>query len=147
MFKMLRGVQLNIGIEKIDIHEGVIVKVLLDSGATEMFMDKKIVARHGFKLQKLEKLVAVRNVNGTNNSAGAITYQCKGDQSSTLQEIPQLIIVYEIYYNSPPGESSENQMRLMEGIIYIIYTTVSSCPYIVRGHLGLCLVSSEGLFY
>jgi len=37
-------------------------------------MDKKIVARHGFKLQKLEKLVAVRNVNGTNNSAGAITY-------------------------------------------------------------------------
>jgi len=74
MFKMLRGVWLNIGIEKIDIHEGVIVKVLLDSGATEMFMDKKMVARHGFKLQKLEKLVAVRNVDGTNNSAGAITY-------------------------------------------------------------------------
>ena len=68
-------------IEKIDIHEGVIVKVLLDSGATEMFMDKKMVARHGFKLQKLEKLVAVRNIDGTNNSAGAIS---KGDQSSTL---------------------------------------------------------------
>ena len=71
---MLKGVWLNIGIEKIDIYEGVIVKVLLDSGATEMFMDKKMVARHGFKLQKLEKLVAVRNVDGTNNSAGAITY-------------------------------------------------------------------------
>ena len=88
---MLREVQLNIGIEKIDIHEGVIVKILLDSGATEMFMNKKTVARHGFKLQKLEKLVAVRNVDSTNNSAGAITYQCKGDQSSTLQEIPQRI--------------------------------------------------------
>jgi len=47
---MLRGVWLNIGVEKIDIHEGVIVKAFLDSGATEMFMGKKIVARHGFKL-------------------------------------------------------------------------------------------------
>jgi len=38
---MLREVWLNIGIEKIDTHEGVIVKVLLDSGATGMFMDKR----------------------------------------------------------------------------------------------------------
>jgi len=38
-------------------------------------MNKKIVARHGFKLQKLEKLMVVRNVNGTNNSARAITHQ------------------------------------------------------------------------
>ena len=56
-------------------HEGVIVKVLLDSGMAEMFMDKKIVAKHGFRLQKLERPVMVRNVNRTNNSGGAITYQ------------------------------------------------------------------------
>ena len=31
-FKMLREVQLNIGVEKIDTHEGVMVKALLDSG-------------------------------------------------------------------------------------------------------------------
>jgi len=31
-------------------HEGVTVKVLLDSGATGMFMDKKMATRHGFKL-------------------------------------------------------------------------------------------------
>jgi len=49
--------------------------VLLDSGATGMFMDRKTVARHGFKLQKLDRPVAVRNVDGTNNSAGAITHQ------------------------------------------------------------------------
>jgi len=51
------------------------VKVLLDSGATGMFMDRKIVAKHKFRLQKLERLVTVRNVNGTNNSIGAITHQ------------------------------------------------------------------------
>jgi len=33
---------------------------------------------------------------------------CKDNWSGTLQEIPQLIIVYEICYNLPPGDSSEN---------------------------------------
>ena len=37
--KILREVWLNIGVEKIDMHEGVIVKALLDSGAMGMFMD------------------------------------------------------------------------------------------------------------
>jgi len=31
-------------------HEGITVKALLDSGAIEMFIDKKMAARHGFKL-------------------------------------------------------------------------------------------------
>ena len=68
---------MNIGVEKIDIHKGVMIKVLLDSNTIEMFMDKQIVARHGFKLQKLERPIAVRNIDGTNNSRGAITYQVK----------------------------------------------------------------------
>jgi len=74
---MLREVWLNIGVEKIDIHKGVMIKVLLDSNTIEMFMDKQIVARHGFKLQKLKRPIAVRNIDGTNNSRGAITYQVK----------------------------------------------------------------------
>jgi len=49
-FKMLKEVWLNIGLEKINIDEGVTVKALLDSGTTEMFMDRKMAARHGFKL-------------------------------------------------------------------------------------------------
>ena len=74
-FKILREVWLNIGIEKVDTHEGITVKALLDSGATEMFMDKKMAAKYGFRLQKLERPVMVRNVNGMNNSGGAITHQ------------------------------------------------------------------------
>jgi len=72
---MLREVWLNIGVEKIDTHEDIMVKVLLDSGTTGMFMNKKAVAKHGFRLQKLERPIAVRNVDGTNNSRGAITHQ------------------------------------------------------------------------
>jgi len=74
-FKILREVWLNIGVEKIDMHEGVMIKALLDSGATGMFMDRQMAARHGFKLQKLERSLVVRNVDGTNNSGGAITHQ------------------------------------------------------------------------
>jgi len=74
-FKILREIWLNIGVEKVDTHEGIIVKPLLDSGMTGMFMDKKMAAKHRFRLQKLERPVAVRNVDGTNNSRGAITHQ------------------------------------------------------------------------
>jgi len=75
MFKMLREVWLNIEVEKVDTHEGITVKALLDSSATGMFMDKKMAARHRFRLQKLERPVMVRNVDGMNNSGGAITHQ------------------------------------------------------------------------
>ena len=51
------------------------MKALLDSGAMGMFMDKKMAAKHGFKLQKLDRPMIVRNIDRTNNSRGAITYQ------------------------------------------------------------------------
>jgi len=66
---------LDIGIERTDTHEGIMIKVLLDSGATGMFIDRKMVAKHRFKLQKLERPVRVKNVNGIYNSREAITYE------------------------------------------------------------------------
>jgi len=60
-------------------YKGVIVKVLLDSSMIEMFMNKRMVAKYGFKLQKLERPIMVRNVNGTNNSGGTIIYQAKAN--------------------------------------------------------------------
>jgi len=71
-FKILRKVWLNVGIEKVDTHKDITVKVLLDSSIMGMFMNRKMA---GFKLQKLERSVIVRNVNGTNNSIGTITHQ------------------------------------------------------------------------
>ena len=57
-----------------NIHKSMTVKMLLDSSTTGMFMDRKMTARNGFKLQKLKKPVVVRNVDGTNNSRGAIIH-------------------------------------------------------------------------
>ena len=62
------------GIEKLDSHEGIMVKALLDSGATGLFTDKKFVEKHSFKMQKLERPVNIRNVDGTKNSRGIITH-------------------------------------------------------------------------
>jgi len=73
----LREVWIKIGLEKIDTHEGVTVKVLLDSGATGMFMDRKFAEKHGFKMDKLKKPLIVTNVDGSNNSGGNITHEVK----------------------------------------------------------------------
>jgi len=40
-----------------------------------MFMDRKMAAKHGFRLQKLKRPIVVRNVDGTNNSARTIAHQ------------------------------------------------------------------------
>jgi len=73
--KPLREVWLEVGIEKLDNHKGVTVKVLLDSGTTGIFVDKKFVEEHGFRLEKLGQPVEVKNVNGTSNSRGNITHE------------------------------------------------------------------------
>jgi len=54
MLKPLSEVWLEIGIEKLDNHGGVTVKALLDSGATGIFVDKKFIEEHSFKLEKLD---------------------------------------------------------------------------------------------
>jgi len=73
--KGLWEVWMQIRVEKIDTHEGVSMKALLDSGATGLFMSKKCTERGGFKLIKLGKLIVVRNVDGTGNSGGSITHE------------------------------------------------------------------------
>ena len=62
--RLCDNIWLNIGLEKIDIHEDV----------TRIFINRKAAARHGFKLQKLDRPVTIRNIDGMNNSAGAITH-------------------------------------------------------------------------
>jgi len=73
----LREVWLKIGLEKLESHEGVAVKTLLDSGATDLFMDITFAKEKGFKMEKLKKPLLVRNVDGTTNAGEAIMHQVK----------------------------------------------------------------------
>ena len=66
---------MKVGLEKLESHEGVVVKALLDSGVTGLFMDTTFTKEKVFKMEKLKKPLLVRNVNRTVNAGGAIMYQ------------------------------------------------------------------------
>jgi len=68
---------MKVELEKLENHEGMAVKALLDSGATDLFMDTAFAREKGFKMEKLKNPLLVRNVNGTANMGGAIMYQVK----------------------------------------------------------------------
>jgi len=70
--KTLREVMVKIGLERMDIQEGIIVEALLDSGATGLVMSSEFAKRQGFKLKKLERPMNVRNVGGLLNKEGPI---------------------------------------------------------------------------
>ena len=54
--------------------EGITVEVLLNSGATGLVMSSEFVKKQGFKLKKLERLMNVRNVDGSLNKGGPIEH-------------------------------------------------------------------------
>jgi len=73
MFKILRKVWLDIRIEKVNTHEDVTMKALLDSNAIKIFIDREMAKKHGFKM-KLERPLKVKNIDRTENSRGNIMY-------------------------------------------------------------------------
>jgi len=63
---------MKIGLERIDMQEGIMVEVLLDSRATGLVMSSEFAKKQGFKLKKLERPMNIRNVDGLLNKEGPI---------------------------------------------------------------------------
>ena len=63
----MREVTVKIGLERIDTQKGITVEALLDSGATGLVLSSEFTRKQGFKLKKLERLMQVRNVDGSFN--------------------------------------------------------------------------------
>jgi len=61
--KPLRKVTVKIGLERIDVQEGITVEALLDSGATGLVISSEFAKKQGFKLKKLERPINMRNVD------------------------------------------------------------------------------------
>ena len=72
--KPLREVMVKIGLERIDIQEGIIVEALLDSGATGLVISSEFVKKQDFKLKKLERPMNIRNVDGSLNKKEPIEH-------------------------------------------------------------------------
>jgi hypothetical protein len=63
---------------------------LIDSGATENFIDYKTVERLRLGTKKLEQVRSLKNIDGTLNQAGSVTRCCdlvltKGEQSEQVR--------------------------------------------------------------
>ena len=46
---------MKIGLERIDMQEGIRVEALLDSGATGLIMSSEFARKQGFRMKKLER--------------------------------------------------------------------------------------------
>ena len=68
-----RSLQLNIELQTTDTGETRAVKVLLNSGATGMFIDRAYVKANRLPTRTLSSPIPVCNVDGTLNKAGSVT--------------------------------------------------------------------------
>ena len=74
ILQLLREVWMKVGLKKLESHEGITVKTLLNSRVTGLFMDIAFAKEKGFKMEKLKKPL-LQNVDRTANVEGAITHQ------------------------------------------------------------------------
>ena len=68
----MEKVIVKIGLERIDIQEGVTVEALLDSGVIGLVMSSEFARKQEFKLKKIENSIYIRNMDGTFNKKGPI---------------------------------------------------------------------------
>jgi len=61
---MLREMIVKIGLERIDMQEGVTVEALLNSRATGLVMSSEFARNQMFKLKRIERPIYIRNVDG-----------------------------------------------------------------------------------
>jgi len=71
---LLREVTVKIGLERIDMQEGIMVEALLNSSATGLVMNSEFARKQGFKLKKLERPMYIRNMDGSLNKERPIKY-------------------------------------------------------------------------
>jgi len=71
---LLRGVIVKIGLERINMQEGITVEALLDSSTMGLVMSSEFARKQGFKLKKLDRPMYVRNVDGLLNKERPIKH-------------------------------------------------------------------------
>ena len=71
---LLREVTVKIGLERIDIQEGIMVEALLDSRVTGLVISSEFARKQRFKLKKLDRPMYMRNVDSSLNKERPIEH-------------------------------------------------------------------------
>ena len=71
---LLREVTVKIGLERIDIQEGIMVEALLDSRVTGLVISSEFARKQRFKLKKLDRSMYMRNVDSSLNKERPIEH-------------------------------------------------------------------------
>ena len=71
---MLREVTVKIGLKRINIQKGVTIEVLLDNRAIGLVISSEFARKQEFKLKKIERLIYIRDMDGTFNKERPIEY-------------------------------------------------------------------------
>ena len=72
--KLLREVTVKIGLNQEEDEEGIVVEVLLGSGATELVMSSEFARKSKFRKKKLNRLIYIRSIYGIFNHEGPIEH-------------------------------------------------------------------------
>jgi len=75
--KILREMTVKIGLKQKKDEEGIIVEALLDSGVTGLVMSLEFEKKNKVRKKKLDRLIYMRNVNGTFNHKRLIEHTVK----------------------------------------------------------------------
>ena len=65
---------MKIGLERIDMQEGITAEALLDNSVTGLVMSLQFSGKQEFKLKRIERPIYVKNVDGSFNKEGPIQY-------------------------------------------------------------------------
>ena len=63
---------MTVGLKTVDTHAMIDVEALLDSGATELFINRELVQNNGIATRVLEHPITVYNIDGTKDRGGSI---------------------------------------------------------------------------
>ena len=108
--ELLIEVIVKIGLERIDMQKGVIVEALLDIKVTRVVISSEFARKQGSKLKKLERLVYIRNVDGSFNKEGLIKY------------IVKVNIYYQRYRERTEIDIiGEQKWKVILGIPWLVY--------------------------
>ena len=104
-------------------------QILVDSGATDNFIDPRLISRLGLSTQNLERPRKIWNIDGTNNQAGMLTQYVDlsvrtGKREETMRFLVTSLGNEDLILGYPWLTTFEPQFNWTNGVIDTSYLPI-----------------------